>query len=81
MLLCATVAGGNYCNNNNNNNDNNNNNNNNGEVDERLVGVKGGKMQNAVLSHSLNIARSFKVLIESLAAELYKDGTLNIYFN
>ena len=77
MLLYATVAGGNYCNNNNDNN--NNNNNNNGEVDERLV--KGGKMQNAVLSHSLNIARSFKVLIESLATELYKDGTLNIYFN
>ena len=31
-----------------------------------LVGVKGGKllsMQKAVLSHSLNIARSFKVLV------------------
>ena len=34
---------------------------------KELVGVKGGKilrrMKKAVLSHSLNIARSFKVLI------------------
>ena len=54
---------------NNNNNNNNNNNDNKVEVDlamRELFGTRGGdvllRMQKAVISHSLNIACTFKVL-------------------